>query len=654
MIRAYNSVSKHSVLMIKIIKNRFAEPFTPFDLLLVGLLFSGLLTLPYYTSFFWKVTFSMGGWRVPLIKFSWFYTFFIVSNGLWLVLSLFVTSSKDRLSKKLIAVFIISNLFGAVLILTNLLHFSLFRENWNYSTLTAAYLGVKGGQAPLNLNLVHAIIALVCTLAFITLLLWVSKLVPRPQQCAKLSSRVVAFLSFSLLFMLISIQRVIPPNWHSLELQTFIPWITFVKPTNDLIIEDPKLQSLKSLEKTKAKALLALANKVKRLESISAEVKPNILIVHVEGLRDDMLQQSYMPNLTQFAKNHGEILLHHYASGNNTGQSLFSLLSGLHGTFYQNFRAKPGKLAPLEILRHLGYAFFVHNSMEDDFDGHGHLFYNRNGFTKHMVTEGALEENDQKLFSETIDQLTQKAVKANPRFDYLYLNSSHFPFDYPKAFEKHKPVLRGMDYDTSLRHDMELQKDALKNTYYNAVLYADHLLSQLLISLQKSSYWQNSIVMIVGDHGEEFWEHNRFGHVYGLVKEQVKVAAYVHFPSGLNTQYRYTAHHDFFPTIFSYMGVSLEAEDYMSGKNLFDFKPDRDYAISRMSVVASQQRYEETAISKDVKVIYELKRKLTIKSITDEDDEILLPLQDSQQAANDLLKRVYKHREESLEALSCP
>lgn len=633
--------------MINIIKKRFAEPLTPMDLLLAGLLFSVLLILPYYIFYFWKVTYAMGGWRIPLIKFSWYYLFFIVANGLCLFWFILKNPKPGTLRKSSISIFIVSNVLGAVFIYTNLIHFSLFRENWNLSTMKTAIDGVRGGQAPLGIEPLHLVIVPLVLSIILLLLSLIVKLIPKPKMFYVISARALAIGAFSLLGLLAVGQRSIPSTWYSNELQSFIPWVTFAKPLQRVQVDDTELQSLESLENLKDSVLKKLDYNVRTLSEITAKRKPNILFVHAEGIRSDMFSPTYMPKFYEFADSQGTILKNHYSSGNNTGLAIYSLLTGLYGTYYQNFRAKPGYLAPVEILRQLGYQITVHNSMEDDYENHGELFFTT--FNKHMVLEGSVDENDQQLFDETLAQLTKFKAGDQPRFDYLYLNSSHFPFDYPERFEKYTPVLRGMNYDASVRHNMEQNKIALKNTYFNALLFSDELLNNFVEGLIQSAYWQNSIIIITGDHGEEFWEHGRFGHIYGLSREQTKVLSFVHFPEGFETQYKHTAHHDFFPTIFNYMSLNQDIDHWMSGKDLFSYDADRDYNLVRMSALSNQKRFEEAIIKDDLKVVYELNSFLKVKSITNEDDDVFVELEPHEKPAYKLIKKAYFDKKNQME-----
>ena len=623
-------------------------PTTVVDLFIAGLLLAGILIIPSYMAFFYKVTFSMGGWRVPLIKFSWFWAFFVLSNGFWLLSLIFL----KRDNKALLWLFLLSNTVGAVIIGTDFVHYNLFMEHWSADTLLAAFIGMTGGQAPLGIQPLYLVLAIGIFILVLTLLLTLAKLIPKPFWLINITPVVFTSASIGVLLLLVSLQQILPSNWHSRHLQTYIPWITFVPAKDNYVIDDKDLLKMSDMEAQKAHALLTINENVKSLNTVTAKRLPNILMVHVEGMRADMLTPETMPKLSAFSKKHGEVLSNHYSSSNNTGQGMFGLLTGLYGAYYQNFREQPVAVAPIAILKKLGYQLTAHNSMSDEYENLGNLFFS--DFTKHNVLNGTLAENDAKLFKETGEQLASFKTGNNPRFDYVFLNSTHFPYEYPDTFRKHKPVMEGMNYDTSIRGDMETNKTAVKNTFMNAVLFADDLLSGLVNKLVDTNYWNNTIVIIVGDHGQEFWEHNRFGHVYGLTKEQTQVLAYVSFPGGLNTQYELTSHSDFFPTIFSYMDVSVGSFKFMSGKNLYQYNEIEDYAVIRMSVLAAQKRYEEGIITKDLKVLYHLKDELSIKAVSNPDDELVENFETVKKDAYLLIKHLDKQKRAHLNAFAQP
>jgi len=71
---------------------------------------------------------------------------------------------------------------------------------------------------------------------------------------------------------------------------------------------------------------------------------------------------------------------------------------------------------------------------------------------------------------------------------------------------------------------------ALYRSLYDAgVRYLDHELGMLFDDLRASGMWDNLIVVVTGDHGEEFYEHRGFGHVT-TYDENLRVPLIVKWP----------------------------------------------------------------------------------------------------------------------------
>ena len=66
-----------------------------------------------------------------------------------------------------------------------------------------------------------------------------------------------------------------------------------------------------------------------------------------------------------------------------------------------------------------------------------------------------------------------------------------------------------MDDPTSLT---EAQKNLVVELYDASLSHIDTHLGQLIHQLKAEDLWDNTVVMITGDHGEELFEHGRYGH----------------------------------------------------------------------------------------------------------------------------------------------
>lgn len=93
----------------------------------------------------------------------------------------------------------------------------------------------------------------------------------------------------------------------------------------------------------------------------------------------------------------------------------------------------------------------------------------------------------------------------NPFFTMLWTNEAHYPY-YVSGNE--------IDYGVENR-DL--------NRYLNAIHNYDEVVGALFKVLKKKNLEANTLVVIVGDHGEAFGKHKQYGHATKLYEENIKV-----------------------------------------------------------------------------------------------------------------------------------
>jgi len=144
----------------------------------------------------------------------------------------------------------------------------------------------------------------------------------------------------------------------------------------------------------------------------------------------------------------------------------------------------------------------------------------------------------------------QSSVAKNaeaPHFIFLNLMETHLPYTPPKRFiQKLAPIVldnpEAQDfinvYNTkALQWLLPLEKpypkletQTLHDMYDAEVAYQDHLLDQLLTTLDRPEHQENTLVIIVSDHGEMLGEHQIMGHGLGVHEELVHVPLIIRFP----------------------------------------------------------------------------------------------------------------------------
>lgn len=129
----------------------------------------------------------------------------------------------------------------------------------------------------------------------------------------------------------------------------------------------------------------------------------------------------------------------------------------------------------------------------------------------------------------------------------------------------------------------------MRNRYLNTIAYVDSLLNSFLGFLQQQNQLANSIIIITGDHGEGFLEHNRVAHSRHLDQEAVRVPLIIWGANEYVPRWRPTVpvgHVDIAPTIYYLLGLpehpSFQGEIVVKPRTASDLEstPDRPLFLS--------------------------------------------------------------------------
>ncbi len=136
---------------------------------------------------------------------------------------------------------------------------------------------------------------------------------------------------------------------------------------------------------------------------------------------------------------------------------------------------------------------------------------------------------------------------SQPLFIFLNLMETHLPYTPPKNFiQKFGSIVLDdpeagnflRQYNTqALKWLLPLenphpatQAKTINDMYDAEVAYQDFLLNQLLSLLDQPEHRENTLVIIVGDHGEMLGEHQIMGHGLGVFNDLIHVPLIIRFP----------------------------------------------------------------------------------------------------------------------------
>jgi arylsulfatase A-like enzyme len=74
------------------------------------------------------------------------------------------------------------------------------------------------------------------------------------------------------------------------------------------------------------------------------------------------------------------------------------------------------------------------------------------------------------------------------------------------------------------------QRDWIHRLYLGEVRYVDDAVGRLAAELQRLGMYDDALIVVLSDHGEEFWEHGAYGHGHSLYDELLHVPLLVKLP----------------------------------------------------------------------------------------------------------------------------
>jgi arylsulfatase A-like enzyme len=147
--------------------------------------------------------------------------------------------------------------------------------------------------------------------------------------------------------------------------------------------------------------------------------------------------------------------------------------------------------------------------------------------------------------------------------------------------------------------------------YDGAIAYMDSQLERLAARLKELGTYDNTLIVVVSDHGEAFGEHDVVGHGQTLYQHQVLVPLLIKYPGQRTAQTinNLVGHVDLLPTVLD--ALELEIPSGLHGRSLLRLHPnDSRQVISEeypfeghVSHTPAYPPLQWAAFSKNVKVI---------------------------------------------------
>jgi len=196
------------------------------------------------------------------------------------------------------------------------------------------------------------------------------------------------------------------------------------------------------------------------------------------------------------------------------------------------------------------------------------------------VTSGAMLASLDRFLTRERDPLRPLFLFAyfwDPHYDYLpphpyssmFVNASCEPFD-----------VSHYESSPAIQADMPAARlQYVLAQYDGEIRWTDRHLGRFFRRLRELGLWDDALVIVTADHGEEFFEHGNKGHKHNLYKETTHVPLIVKYPGGARrgTDTRLVSLIDVMPTVLECVEVPFAGP--LQGESLLEPRPRHDRAI---------------------------------------------------------------------------
>ncbi len=290
----------------------------------------------------------------------------------------------------------------------------------------------------------------------------------------------------------------------------------------------------------------------------------NLIIILADTLRADALgcyggAKDLTPSIDRFAQE-GVIFSDVYSVSSWTRPTVATLMTGLtpreHGMRALFGVMREDLTTVAEYLRGMGFrtGAVMTNAILKSYFGFGQGFDTYQDRTK--VDEASffftgrtfarafgLSAVRQSVKADDADHAVDRFINwvdqddGRPFFGYLHLIDPHAPYDPPETFKqkyaqgKKPPPLTWLYSQKDLRatEDPAALK-VFRSLYDGEIAYMDRELGRLFQELEKRGITNNTRIVFLSDHGEQFREHDGIYHGHSLYSEEVHVPLIVSGP----------------------------------------------------------------------------------------------------------------------------
>ncbi len=331
------------------------------------------------------------------------------------------------------------------------------------------------------------------------------------------------------------------------------------------------------------------------------EIK-NVMVVLIDTLRADRLApyspqtRVQTPGLMNFVES-ASTFLHAHSQENWTKPSVATLLSGLmpwehRATEHASVVPRSVTLLP-QRLSEAGFetASFICNGFVSDrfgFDRGWNAYRN-------YIREGR-RTHAEAVASDVLSWLDSRDDQEKPFFLYVHTIDPHVPYRPPRRFlemygDSNYSGRVNFSRDATLLENVKLgnlrlndrDRSHLEALYDGEITYHDVHFQAILDGLRNRGAYDNTLIIVTSDHGEEFWDHGSVGHGHSVYEELLHVPFFAHLP-GVPARRVQTPVGlvDVVPTVLEALGQDVP--DELSGRSFLSALRGGDEMMERETI----------------------------------------------------------------------
>ena len=333
-----------------------------------------------------------------------------------------------------------------------------------------------------------------------------------------------------------------------------------------------------------------------------SRTKPNIVLIVLDTVRRDHMScyanaRDTTPFLRELASE-SRRYENAYSTSCWTVPAHASLFTGLylvsHATTWENCRLDRRLTTLAEVLQRAGYR--TSGISENPAVGAPMGF--AKGFQSFVIAPHSADKESVavRLLDEAISQ-----AGDNPFFAFVNLIGAHDPYNSSGDFfgaylsnpayrDKYKidlldTLVKGKPIDASwLKHLSEHYDAELRNV--------DRLVEQMANVLKHAGCWDDTVFVVLSDHGENLGDHGFLNHQFCLYESLIRIPLIIRYPTCFPAGTNETAPvqiTDLFPTLLDLAGVDVSQHPHQ-GSGLLPGHPQADRAVLAEAYVHARFR----------------------------------------------------------------